>query len=125
VANVSGTYAFAILELVSWRATGDYVTKERCAYIRVSGAAILQKKADGFTKLFEADPVNNQATLPVGRDQSGARQDSEVGGHSILRNIQDTRHVSRGNAIRLVHYYGPERVHPRRLSQRRKGFDCT
>ncbi len=108
------------IELLLGRAAWDDVGKQRRANVGMARAAIFQEEINGFAEVLEIGPVNDRAALSFRGDQPRPRQDREMGGHSVLRNVQDARHLARRYTVRFVHHYELEGVHARCLRKSRE-----
>ena len=47
-----------------------------------------------------------------------------MGRHGVLRNVEEARHLSSRDPIRLMHHNQLERIHAGWLGKSRKSFDC-
>ena len=80
--------------------------------------AVRHQKPDQRAHSANVRAVNDGAALARSTDETGARQNGEMGGQGILLRADRFGDRARGETARLVTHEKPKDFEPRRLSER-------
>src|SRR5688572_26561432 len=95
---------------------------QRPAELRVSATAVVDEIGREIADAIQLGPVDDRPAMALRGDQPGATKAGEVRRHGVLRHVEETRDLARGDARRLPGDKQAQGTEPRGLSKSGKAL---
>ena len=99
------------------------VFDQGCAEFGLAVAAILEEEQHELPHGREFHAIDQAAAVSLDRDQPGPRENGEMGGQGVVRNIEPSGDLAGGKAMRLFFHEKPESLQPCGLGEGGKCID--